>query len=585
MNSEDKKNIKKEKKQEKRNKKENKKQNNKLKKEIKQKNKKEKKQEKRNKKETKINEKSIKKQNKKLKKEIKQKKNKDRNKEKYNKKDLYSINNKELKLYYDTLNINEKQLFDNYFIDFKKRCKINKSQRKKIQLDLENAILFHINNNISLSQSLDLLDINKLGGFFSRPSETWFSLDDSSKIYPISMGHGNMSIFRLSVYLKENVVPELLQIALMFTIKRFPSFATTLKKGFFWHYLDSNRQRYQVEEEKYIPCQPIKVSQSGSKSFKVLYYNNRISVEFFHVLTDGTGGLIFLKALISEYLRLKGIVIDNEDLIWDINEAPNVEEIRNEFEYVNSDTTSAGFIDKKAVEMNGYLSKIKPCQIFHYKMNINELKNAAKKHNCKITTYALAIMFIACKKATDKMQGDISINVPVNMRQYYPSKTVRNFSLYFGVRIPITDITDIDAIVPIIDKQLQDKATKDNMTKMVISTKKLINSLNFIPLVVKQPVAKVISGFLGEKIFTTTLSNLGVVNMPKKYCEYIESMDFVLSTTVTNRASCSMITYNDVVTFTISKMTVDPTFERQIYELLKNDNINIEVEGSDLYEI
>lgn len=493
--------------------------------------------------------------------------------------------NEKFKLFYVSLSDNEKIMLDNYFNNLDKRCKTSSIQKKKIKKDFADAIIYHKNNNISLNKSLELLDCNKLGGFFSRPADTWFSLDDSSKIYPISMGYGNMSIFRLSVNLKEKVVPELLQIALMFTIKRFPTFATTLKKGFFWHYLDSNRERYKVEEEKYIPCQPIKVSKSGSHSFKVLYYNNRISVEFFHVLTDGTGGLIFLKALVAEYLRLNNVCIDNENLIWDIDEAPNANEVRNEFEHVENSSTSSGFIDKKAVEMNGYLSKIKPCQIFHFKMNINEVKQAAKKHNCKITAYILALMFIACKKATDQMHGEISINVPVNMRQYYPTNTVRNFSMYFGVRIPVEEINDVDSIIPCIEKQLNQKATKENMTKMVTATKKLISSINFIPLLIKQPVAKIIYGFLGEKIFTTTLSNLGVVKMPNKYCEYIESMDFVLSTTVTNRASCSMITFNDIVTLSISKMTVDPTFEDQMYELFKKDNINVDVEGSDLYEM
>lgn len=31
-------------------------------------------------------------------------------------------------------------------------------------------------------------------------------------------------------------------------------------------------------------------------------------------------------------------------------------------------------------------------------------------------------MFIAEKSATDKLNGDISIQVPVNMRKYYPTK-------------------------------------------------------------------------------------------------------------------------------------------------------------------
>lgn len=90
-----------------------------------------------------------------------------------------------------------------------------------------------------------------------------------------------MSVFRLSVYLKQSVVPELLQMALSFTIKRFPSFTTTLKRAFFWHYLDTTKRRFSVEQESGIPCQALKVALSGSQSFRVLYYNNRISVEFF----------------------------------------------------------------------------------------------------------------------------------------------------------------------------------------------------------------------------------------------------------------------------------------------------------------
>ena len=37
-------------------------------------------------------------------------------------------------------------------------------------------------------------------------------------------------------------------------------------------------------------------------------------------------------------------------------------------------------------------------------------------------------------------------------------------------------------------------------------------------------------------------------------------------------------------TFTISKMTADPTFEEKMYQLLLNDGIAVEVEGSEYYE-
>ena len=170
------------------------------------------------------------------------------------------------------------------------------------------------------------------------------------------------------------------------------------------------------------------------------------------------------------------------------------------------------------------------------------------------------------------------------MRKFYPSKTVRNFSMYCGIRLPIETITDLPSVIDEIDKQLNMKASKEAMSKMLTATEKMVGMMKYIPLAVKQPVAKLVYEFLGDKIFTNTLSNLGVVKMPEAALEHIESMDFVLGTVITNRASCSMVTINDTATFSVNKMTVDPTFEEKMYELLKSDGIITVVEGSQFYE-
>ena len=119
---------------------------------------------------------------------------------------------------------------------------------------------------------------------------------------------------------------------------------------------------------------------------------------------------------------------------------------------------------------------------------------------------------------------------------------------------------------------------------MVTSTNKMTSMLKYIPLLIKAPIAKIVYGFLGDKIFSNTLSNLGVIKLPEELSSKIESMDFILGTGITNRAGCSVITVNNITTFSISKMTVDPTFEEKLYELLENDNISVTVEGSGLYE-
>ena len=39
-------------------------------------------------------------------------------------------------------------------------------------------------------------------------------------------------------------------------------------------------------------------------AFRVICYKNRVAIEFFHALTDGAGGMVFLKSLMAEYTKL-----------------------------------------------------------------------------------------------------------------------------------------------------------------------------------------------------------------------------------------------------------------------------------------
>ena len=132
--------------------------------------------------------------------------------------------------------------------------------------------------------------------------------------------------------------------------------------------------------------------------------------------------------------------------------------------------------------------------------------------------------------------------------------------------------------------QLEEKANKEKMSEMITSANKLVSSLRLIPLFIKLPIAKKLYGFLGDQAFTSTLSNLGVINMPEEYKKHILSMDFVLGTAPNNRAITGLITFNNVTTFSVSKMTKDPTFEEKIYELFTNEGLDVEVEGSRIYE-
>ncbi len=486
--------------------------------------------------------------------------------------------------YTEALPEEEREALKEFFSDFDLRCSLPKSGKRRLRKDFEDALLFYARAGVPFGEALRRIRPSKLGAFYSRPPVLWYALEDSAKIYPLSMKHGEMAVFRLSVYLKEAVVPELLQLALDFVIKRFPGFAVSLKKGFFWHYLDTAKRRFAAEEESGVPCSPIRLSRSGSPAFRVLWYGKRISVEFFHVLTDGTGGVEFLKALTGEYLKLLGVSFLAGEDIFDVDSEPRASEYENAFSKVKNDPKSSGFVDKSATQMSGKLSRVKPAAVIHFKMDADSLKAAAKQKGATVTVYMLQRMFLASKAATESMDGELSIQVPVNMRKFYPTDTLRNFSLYCWVRIPLKKIEDGPSLIDEIKKQLDERASEKSMRKMLTMAKTLVSSVRYIPLFIKQPVASAIYGFLGDKIFSNTISNLGVVTFPKEIAEHVESMDFLLGTASSNRAECTLVTTGGIATFTVTKNTKDPTFEEKIYELLEKDGIRIEAEGSGYYE-
>lgn len=486
--------------------------------------------------------------------------------------------------YQEALPESDRELLNAFFEEFHHHCALPDSEKRKLQTDFEDAILYYQKEGLPITAALSRLDIKNLGGFYLRPPLLWYTLDDAAKVYPLSMKHGQMAVFRLSVYLKKAVVPEILQMALTFTIKRFPSFATTVKKGFFWHYLDSSKRKYAIEAERDIPCRPLKIGRSGSQSFRVLYYEKRISVEYFHILTDGTGGMIFLKTLTAEYLRLMGITAEPGSGILDINETPKASEAANEFARAEKTEKASGFVDKTAVQLGGRLSPVKPCQILHFRMDAERLKEAARERETTITAYVLSLLFMASRAATDELEGEFSIQVPVNMRKFYPSDTGRNFAMYCGIRLPITAITDVSAILPEITRQLSEKTDRAAMGEMMYATEYMVKLMRYIPLFIKAPIARIVYGFLGDRIFTNTLSNLGLVDLPETLSAHIDRMDFVLGTALTNRVSCAMVTCNGVAMLSVTKMTADPSFEEALYRLLEADGITPHLEGSELYE-
>lgn len=477
---------------------------------------------------------------------------------------------------------------DKIILDFleetSEKIKIARYYKKGIMKDYEQIILYYLNHGVSIDEILNRLNLEKLNSFYQyKRINDWYPLDHAAKSYPLAMSAKWMSIFRVSMYLNERVIPKVLQMALNFTIKRFPYFATAVRYGFFWHYIDGIKRRFKVEKEESVPCGYMDVAHGIHASFRVLYYKNRISVEFFHILTDGSGALIFLETLAGEYLRLMGKEITREVGFFDIHEEAQETEFENYFPKTDKSSGKASFVEKPSLQIEGTRTLVQPSQIINFEMNFNELKTKCKEHGATVSVMILTMMFFAVKATIKKQKikddSTIQIQVPVNMRKYYPTRTLKNFSMVAGIRIKYHDINNFDEVLKEVDNQLKIRNTKEELDKIMTKTNLLIDRLKYVPLFLKSLVMPFIYPNV-EKSYATCFSNLGVIKVRKSMESYVDKYDCVLGTLVLNNAAVSMNTYKDKSILSINKAIKENTFEETILKHLIDLGVNVDIYGS-----
>lgn len=476
----------------------------------------------------------------------------------------------------------EQALLTPYLADVRARIDLRQRFLDPMMIDHVLALKWYTEHGLTLPEAIARLDPVQLGDFYLRERTAWYPLDTAAKVYPLSMGLKRMMMFRMSFYLKHPVEPLILQMALTYTVRRFPYFATTIKCGFFWHYIDSAMRRYAARPETKPPCAPMRLNAISSPTFRVVYFANRVSVEFFHVLTDGTGAGIFLRTLLREYLRLLGTDVPLGDGMFSLAEAPDPREWTDDFLIADKHPSPEGFGDKLALQLRGLQSLEQPSRVLHFNLSVAALLKKAREKGVTITVLLLGVMMLALKEAAEPHGGKrkLQVQLPVNMRKFYESRTLRNFSMYCSIRLHPLEITGLDAILPKLAAQVCEGTSKESLDRTMTLSRKLVRGLRFIPLIIKRPIAYLIYGHMSDGVFTTTFSNLGVITLPEAMQPYVEKFDMVLGPPIKNRAVCSMCSYGDRAVFTVVKNTALPVFENALYAQLVKLGLEPYVEGT-----
>ena len=431
----------------------------------------------------------------------------------------------------------------------------------------------------------------------------WRKLDNSAKIFPLSAGRKYSTVFRLSAVMKEKVNPRILEKAVKVSLEKYNLFKVKMKYGFFWYYLEENPKEPIVEEEKDYPCKYIEPSKNNDYLFKVTYFDKKINIDIFHVLTDGGSGVVFFREIIYTYLELLHPTVfnSNERLVRKIDFNTEDSYLKN---YIKDSKGNSS--TKKAFELKGKKIKLGAISAIHEIIDMLDLKKECEKYNSTVTQYLTAVLIYSIYEANYKKSNSkkpIKVCIPVNLKKYFPSKTMSNFFSYITLEADMKklannnlqndknskskdeqkciDFSLFETIIDFVKNDFKQKLTEEEIIKTMSANVKLGTNLfiKAIPLELKKVIVRL--SYLEIRKYTTiTFSNIGRIGIIGKYKDYIDEFLMLIAPEPVEKIKCSGCTFENKMSFTFTSILNDNNIEKTFYHFLISRGINVKVESN-----
>ncbi|MBR5093857.1 MAG: hypothetical protein IK095_02055 [Oscillospiraceae bacterium] len=416
----------------------------------------------------------------------------------------------------------------------------------------------------------------------------WMRLDNAALIFPAALRRHWSNAFRISVSFRDPVDPAILQRAAEHVAPRFPSVFVRLRRSAFWYYLEELEEPPRVREDSAQPLVHMGMADVRRCAIRVLYYRERMAVEFFHAVTDGTGGLVFAKNLAAEYVRLRyGVTVPAEQGVKDLAEAPRPSELEDSFQK-NAGPVAAPRDSHDVFRPRG---ELEPDRFLHVTLGIVEsarLHDAAKARGVTVTAYLTALLLQsllelqAAQQPRRRRQRPVKVQIPVDLRKLYGGETMRNFVAVANIGVdPRLGDYSFEELVKIVHHQMQLTITEKNMRCIFTPNvnDEAVVLLKVVPLFLKDIIMRMVFDSVGERVACLSLSNLGQVRLPEAMAPYVRRVEFVLGSQASSPYNCSVSSWQGETFINIVRNTVEPELERIFFTKLVRLGYHVKIEA------
>lgn len=416
----------------------------------------------------------------------------------------------------------------------------------------------------------------------------WDRLDNTAHIFPVIAGESMSNVYRIFVCLTEDIKEKCLQEALDIVLPKFDGFNVRLRQGVFWYYFEENgKPAPKVREENTYPCRFIYENTNSSYLFRVTYYKNRINLEVFHALTDGVGGINFLKELTYQYLRLVHPSLGEKAgdyLSMDTS-------LNREDSFLKNYRKShaKGYKTQKAYLIKGEKLRKGEFGVIHGIMRVSELKKVCRKYGVSINEYLVGVfIWSTYNECLRGLPGDkpIRVAVPVNLRPFFHSVTTKNFFVMVSAEfLPQKEEYTFEEVLSITRESLRKQITKDHLEDLFsynVSNEKNIVA-RAVPLFLKNIAIRYVytSAALAN---TTTVTNIGNISVQEEYKPYIDLFGAFLAMSKGQYIKGTICSYGDRLIFTFSSILLDTSVQRGFFRRLSQDGLEVTIESNGVYD-
>ena len=409
----------------------------------------------------------------------------------------------------------------------------------------------------------------------------WRKLDNAALAFPLVTGKNDTRVFRFYCQLKETVDGEVLQQALDQTMKKYPLFQAVLRKGLFWFYLERRDVHAIVKQEKRPPCSSLYIPDKKSLLFQVSYHNNRMNFEVFHGLTDGTGAMNFLEELVQNYLILAHPETELPRVEHEEEITPGDQEEDSFSQYYSSEIPRSKEKKPAAVKLKGEKLVHSDMDITEVILNVKETLAKARSYGVSITILLTAMLLCSIQEEIprNRQKKPVTLMIPVNLRNYFPSQSMGNFFGWIEVGYVFEEDTSFEEVLASVKQQFQKQLQKDRIAMNMNGYVRIEKNpfVRAVPLEIKK-FFLMAGANLGSRSITAVYSNIGIIRLPEEYKEYIERFGIFASTDSLQLCSCS---YGNQLVLGFTSKIPDDSIQRNFMKMLKKEEISYKEEKNE----